>query len=333
MSPTSHSYFDYQPDHSTLKHTYFFNPVPTGITPAAGKRIKGIQANIWTEYIPTVARLDFQTMPRMVAMAEVAWTQQKDWNSFQERMAIHYSRLDALQIQYRLPDIPNLQPHQVFIDTARIDFAIPNGVTRVLYTTDGTQPDSTSQRYEKAFTVDSTTTIRLATYGAAGRSGNAYTIRYEKQDYLPGVTLSAPEAGLNCRYYQGAYRSVKQIAPKDFKKQTRVLTVMIPEVPGGIGFGLEFTGYINVPEKGIYTFYLNSDDGSALKIGGRMVVDNDGEHGDREIGGQIALDKGWHPIDLRFFDGGGGKFLTLQYEGPGVSRQNIPPAALMTERK
>src|SRR5690606_33909839 len=62
MSPVSHSYFDYEPDHSTLKSVYEYDPL-TGLDEQADKAIMGMQANIWTEYIPTVSRLDYLTMP------------------------------------------------------------------------------------------------------------------------------------------------------------------------------------------------------------------------------------------------------------------------------
>jgi hexosaminidase len=335
MSPTSHCYFDYQPDQTTLKHTYFFNPVAEGLTPENEKKLLGLQANIWTEYIPTEARLDFMTMPRMVALAEVAWSQQKDWDSFQERMNIHYGRLDALGINYRLPDIPNLPQHVVFTDTARIALTIPNGITVLRYTADGTQPDSTSAAYDKPFTLDTTTTLRMVSYGAYGRAGNAYTIRYEKQTYLAGLTPTGIKPGLACAYYpsHGSYRSVDKFKPTDLKTTIHVPAVIIPGVATATdGFGLAFTGYINIAEKGIYTFYLSSDDGSVLEIGDRLVVNNDGEHGDREISGQVALDKGWHPINLRYFDGGGGKSLTIQYEGPGITKQAIPATVLSSEK-
>jgi hexosaminidase len=335
MSPTSHCYFDYQPDQTSLKHTYFFNPVPEGLTPEAEKRLKGLQANIWTEYIPTEDRLDFMTMPRMVALAEVAWSQQKDWDSFQKRMDIHYGRLDALGVHYRLPDIPDLPQHVVFTDTAHIALTIPNGITALRYTTDGTLPDSTATLYHKAFTLDTTATLKMVSYGAHGRAGNAYTIRYEKQTYLIGVTPANTKPGLACAYYPShrSYRSVEKFLPADLKTTVRVPSVIIPDMATATdGFGLAFTGYVNVAEKGIYTFYLSSDDGSVLKIGDRLVVNNDGEHGDREIGGQVALDKGWHPINLRYFDGGGGKSLMLLYEGPDITKQAIPATALASEK-
>ena len=52
--------------------------------------------------------------------------------------------------------------------------------------------------------------------------------------------------------------------------------------PGGVGYGIKFTGFVKVPAEGLYTFYTKSDDGSRLYLGDRLVVDNDGLHGAAE---------------------------------------------------
>ena len=70
--------------------------------------------------------------------------------------------------------------------------------------------------------------------------------------------------------------------------------------------GLVINGLINIPADGIYTFALTSDDGSTLVIDGDKIVDNDGLHSPREIIGQKAMSKGYHPIEVRYFDSNGG---------------------------
>lgn len=81
--------------------------------------------------------------------------------------------------------------------------------------------------------------------------------------------------------------------------------VAIPEgVKGNIG--LIFTGYFVAPYDDIYTFALRSDDGSVLKIGDTVVVDNDGPHSPKEVKGQVALSSGHHPLHVSYFDSNGG---------------------------
>jgi hypothetical protein len=76
------------------------------------------------------------------------------------------------------------------------------------------------------------------------------------------------------------------------------------------------------------TVVLASDDGSALHVGERLVVDNDRPHSRRALAGQVALRAGLHPIRLRFFEGGGGHTLELHWQGPGATAGPVPAAAL-----
>jgi len=82
--------------------------------------------------------------------------------------------------------------------------------------------------------------------------------------------------------------------------------VKIPRGVRGNIIGLTYKGYINIPEDGIYSFFLSSDDGSMLYIDSQLVIDNDGLHAPGEVTGQAALKKGYHPIEVQYFDHGGG---------------------------
>ena len=93
-------------------------------------------------------------------------------------------------------------------------------------------------------------------------------------------------------------------------------------------FALRFTALVKVPADGLYVFYTSSDDGSRLYIGDKLVVDNDGLHGVMEMGGLIRLNKGLYPITVTFFEKTGGEELKVFFEGPGLTKQEIPPAAL-----
>jgi len=93
-------------------------------------------------------------------------------------------------------------------------------------------------------------------------------------------------------------------------------------------FAINYTGYINVPSDGQYTFYLASDDGSILYIDGVQVVNNDGTHMIIEQGNSIGLQAGLHAISVGYFNQTGYQGLQVSYSGPGVSKQLIPSSAL-----
>jgi hexosaminidase len=113
MSPTSHCYFDYhqEPDlpkpkrigrYLPLVHVYSFEPVPAELTPEQAKHVLGGQGNIWTEWMPNFARVEYMTYPRACALAEILWSPKdsRDWNSFTKRLRAHYKRLEAMKVNY-----------------------------------------------------------------------------------------------------------------------------------------------------------------------------------------------------------------------------------------
>jgi hexosaminidase len=322
MSPTSHCYYDYVPDNTTLEKMYGFNPIPQQLTGKDADRIIGVQANIWTEWIPTVSRLDYMTMPRMLALSEVAWAKPTSYEEFNSRVSDHYRRMDELKINYRLPDLPALRENVVFIDKETLSLERPTAVTEIRFTTDGSTPTSSSTLYKDPISVDASTTFRVLTLGAGGRPGNSYTLKYDKQTYSPATTPTF--TGVKCRYFEGNnFKSVKDTASAKFIKEATVNEITIPSFCREESYALKFTTYIEVPEDGIYTFYQSSDDGAVLVIDGRVVIDHDGFKGSNEVRGQVALSKGSHLLQLSYFEAGGGNSVSLQFDGSSLQKRKL----------
>jgi hexosaminidase len=115
MSPTKFSYLDYYQsrDHGTepraiggflpLEQVYSFEPLPNGLPPEYESHILGGQANLWTEYIPSLAHVEYMAFPRLCALAEVAWSSKtaRNWDDFSRRLRVHELRLDELGVNYR----------------------------------------------------------------------------------------------------------------------------------------------------------------------------------------------------------------------------------------
>jgi len=116
MSPNSHCYFDhYQGDpkfepkaiggYLTLEKVYSYEPTPEELNTEEAKHVLGAQANVWTEYILTEKQVEYMTLPRMSALAEVVWTPKvlRDYEKFSHRMERQYQRFDAMKLNYRIP--------------------------------------------------------------------------------------------------------------------------------------------------------------------------------------------------------------------------------------
>jgi hypothetical protein len=92
-------------------------------------------------------------------------------------------------------------------------------------------------------------------------------------------------------------------------------------------FAYLFSGYIDIPEDGIWSFALKSDDGSALWVDGVNVVSNDGSHSAAVASGTIPLMKGLHPYKLVYFDDYEGQELSWSWKAPGAASFSPVPAS------
>lgn len=92
-------------------------------------------------------------------------------------------------------------------------------------------------------------------------------------------------------------------------------------------WGARFSGLIDVPETGNWTFFINSDDGSELWVNGQSLVTNYGMHGMRERSGYLNLSEGFHEFRIEFFQGGGPHGLVFSWQGPNTSKATIPSSA------
>eukprot|EP01084_Bolivina_argentea_P196672 337137_1 len=79
-----------------------------------------------------------------------------------------------------------------------------------------------------------------------------------------------------------------------------------------------------------YTFHTSSDDGSALYVNGARIVNNDGVHGLGWKSGTIVLGAGLHTVVVTYFEKAGGEGLFVNWEGPGLSKQDIGMAPSLT---
>ncbi|MEO1338131.1 MAG: PA14 domain-containing protein, partial [Myxococcota bacterium] len=84
-------------------------------------------------------------------------------------------------------------------------------------------------------------------------------------------------------------------------------------------FAARYRGNFEAPASGLYTFYLNSDDGTALYVDGQQILLNDGIHPEVEIEGTVALAAGTHTLELQYFENGGHSVVELDWSGPPVA--------------
>lgn len=323
MSPGNPLYFDNDPDRNSLYEVYHFNPIPAKLTAEEAQGIIGAQANTWSERIPTESRADYMIFPRMTALAELLWTHKEDYTSYLQRLKMHYPRLDALNVSYRLPEIDGLIERNVFIKSTTLNPPKPLSTLTLRYTTDGNLPERNSTVLAGPLEINKNSEIRVAAFTEKGRRGDVSNLYYNQQNFaIPEQAINVAD-GLTCNFFPGEFKNVKSITGVA-KSVATVNGIKVPKEFEAPSFGLKYQGFIDIPEDGIYSFYLNCDDGGILRIADREVIDNDGPHGPFEKAGQVALKKGLQPFVLNFMEGGGGYTLKLQYSVNGSQAMEIP---------
>jgi hexosaminidase len=120
LTPTHHMYFDYYQSRDRAREplaiggflpldtVYTWDPIPKAIAPDKVGRILGVQANLWTEYIPDPRAAEYMLWPRLSALAEVAWTPAagRELGAFRARLAGFSERLRVLDVNFRPLDKP-----------------------------------------------------------------------------------------------------------------------------------------------------------------------------------------------------------------------------------
>lgn len=102
MTPTTHCYFDYTYERIPSEKVYSFDPVPAEIADNNAGNVLGVQANFWSHIDRTPPRIDRQLFPRLVALSEIAWTNndRKNWDDFKVRLQEKLKSLELLGIYY-----------------------------------------------------------------------------------------------------------------------------------------------------------------------------------------------------------------------------------------
>lgn len=163
MTPNTYLYFDYYQSKDTdneplaiggylpVERVYSYEPMPKSLTPDEQKYIKGVQANLWTEYIPTFSHAQYMVLPRWAALAEVQWSapEKKDYANFLSRLPRLIQWYDAEGYNYakHVFDVtaeftPNTTDGTLDITLNTLDDA------PIHYTLDGSEPTAASPRAE-----------------------------------------------------------------------------------------------------------------------------------------------------------------------------------------
>ena len=354
MNPEQFLYLDYNQGYSpqepltvgrlvTVEKIYNYNPTPVdSLTIDEQKYILGVQSNLWSEYLTSPAKLNYQIYPRVFALAEIAWTksQNKNYNSFVlNRMPHHLEKLESQKRLYKVPVPFGAEETALITSKYILDLkpTIKNG--QIFYTIDGYNPDETAALYEKPVTINipkgEYRTIKTVQISPSGRKSSINKIIVKNPDLKAALAIKPTKQGLKFDYYTG--KLFQQVQDLEIAKpiNSGIFEGKISSEKWKTKLeryiGLKFNGYIYIPETGNYTLSTLSDDGSKLFIDDELIVDNDGIHWLNESYGAVKLEKGFHKINISYFDQIGGTTLNCFIQQEGKEKQEISASQLFYE--
>jgi hypothetical protein len=197
----------------------------------------------------------------------------------------------------------------------------------IRYTLDGSGPGPNSPVYEEPLTISGETTVMACAFWPDGISSLFESRTFKPVVPAPPSAKALVKKGLAYEYFVGSFEKLPDFAAL---KAARSGTAARPDLAATgdkEDFALKFKGYIHAPATGVYVFYVSSDDGSKLSVAGKEIIVNDGVHGMAEEKSEIALEVGWHPFELVYFQGRGGLGLEVSWRGPGFEKTPIPAGA------
>lgn len=201
MTPNTYLYFDYyqsnQPDlepianggYLPIELVYSYEPMPKALTPEEQKHIVGVQANCWSEYLPTFRNVEYMELPRMAALSELQWcsAEQKDFDAFMERLP---KLIDLYRREgYNYAKVIYNVRLDVRPDTSRCILTAELGTfgeADIRYTLDGSKPTISSKAYTGPIELQGNVQLRAAAFRGDEMSAVA------AQDFKTGLSTACP---------------------------------------------------------------------------------------------------------------------------------------------
>ena len=236
------------------------------------------------------------------------------------------AEMPATQRYVPTPVIEPFDKISLMGETLEVTITCPDEAATIHYTLDGTIPDTSSPVYEKPLKIHEPITLRAKAYRDGYQPSVVISTNFDFVD--PAVN------GLNWKLYRGAWKKIPDLSKLKPVDQGVVYKpdFSLMKTPRR-NFALRFDGFVKIDKPGKYTFYTVSNDGSKLYIDGKLIVDNDGEHGTKQLGGSLQLDKGLHAIRVEYFQSGGSRNLSVFYKAEGIPYQPVPGSAFFLKKE
>ena len=314
MTPLGPYYFDYGDGTKYVnydkngnvvpeKGVYLQNFIPKEYVGTENeKQFVGVQGCLWSEYLPNYKRLQFMAFPRMIALAEAAWTAQadKDIVDFEARLKNHYPRLDERGVTYALPKLDGVAKNVVVTKDSPVTITLqPSRFegAKTYYTLDGSKPTVNSTEYTAPFTLTEKTTVKIATFYNGMRS-DVQVIEADSQQFInaeevQGETLAPGIRRSYMKYKSGHNGEIAITKAPVASVENKIALFNLND--DAYKYDVTFTGYFVAPEDGIYDIQAKGRGTVTCKLSGKKI--------NSKKSGLVALKKGAHPIKVTYKTG------------------------------
>lgn len=245
----------------------------------------------------------------------------KTWAAGTDAYPYSQTETEVVSVPYTTKNL------SLFTESVDVDLNSTTEGAEIRYTLDGSEPDEKSALYTAPVKVEKSLTLKARAFKQGFAPSRTMTVEAEKAEFLkPVAQPAAMKNGVRYDYYEGSCSLVAQI-----KSKKHVGSGVLPE-PSIAGarqadyFAFIFEGLLYVPETGIWSFMTNSDNGTVLEIGNKVVVNNDGSHPAVTATGRVALKKGYYPYRLSFFEDYGDESMEWGWKAPSADDYQPIPA-------
>ena len=166
---------------NTLLDVYNYEPVQKDWKPEYEPLLKGIQASLWNEFCTTPEAMEHQLYPRLLAMADVAWTPKgtKDWEGFLKRIDCVIPHIKAKDMEVA-GSMFNLD-HVVKPENGKLAVSLSciRPDVEIRYTLDGSEPTASSKRYDKELRIGKSMVVKAATFANGEKKGQTLELKLD----------------------------------------------------------------------------------------------------------------------------------------------------------
>lgn len=196
------------------------------------------------------------------------------------------------------------------------------------YTLDGTEPTTASAVYTEPLVVkEDSTTLTARGFKEGLDPSRISSITFSSGMVVEPQNPSNTLPGISYAYYEGCDDD------GGFDTLTPTSTGVLDSITLGIpdraedNFVVVFTGYLSIPESGMYSFSTTSDDGARLFIGETLLIDDWGAHATKTEMGTLLLRSGLHAIRVEYIEREGNQVCEVAYAGGDMAKQPVPASA------